>query len=111
MPEQKMNQQYIYLFEPVRPEMTTDPNAWTEEDKRIAEQHIAHLKKALEDGIVILAGRSLDGVGPALVVFEAESEEQARSFMQNDPFMKFGLMRAHLHPYRAALVRKPGQGA
>jgi uncharacterized protein YciI len=105
MSEHKL-QQFIYVFDPVRPAMVTDPDAWTEEDTRIAERHFAYLKRATEEGTVILAGRSLDGVGPAIVIFEAASEDEARRFMENDPFVAEGLMRATLHPYRAALVRQ-----
>ncbi len=97
--------QFVYVFDPVRPELVTDPDAWTEEDIHIANEHFAYLQKATSDGIVILAGRSLDGLGPAIVIFEADSEEDARSFMQADPFVAGGLMRASLHPFRAALVR------
>lgn len=104
MPERELKQ-FIYTITPVRPELATDPDAWTEEDSRIAERHFAYLKQATEEGIVILAGRSPDGVGPAIVVFEASSENQARRFMENDPFIASGLMRARLHPFRAALVR------
>lgn len=96
---------FIYIFDPVRPELITDPDAWTEEDIRISHEHFAYLKQATEDGIVILAGRSLDGEGPAIVVLEASSEEEARRFMENDPFVAGRLMRARLHPFRAALVR------
>lgn len=97
--------QFVYVFDPVRPELVTDPDAWTEEEIRIANEHFAYLQKATIDGIVILAGRSLDGVGPAVVVFEADSEDDARCFMLADPFVAGGLMRASLHPFRAALVR------
>ena len=97
--------QFIYVFDPVRPELVTDPDAWSEEDVRIGNEHFAYLKKATEGGIVLLAGRSLDGEGPAVVIFEADSEERARSFMQADPFVSGGLMRASLHPFRAALIR------
>jgi len=98
--------QFIYHFEPIRPELVTEPDAWTEEDNRIGEAHFAYLQKATQDGIVLLAGRSQDGIGPAIVIFETDSEEAARSFMENDPFVADGLMRASLHPFRAALVRK-----
>jgi uncharacterized protein YciI len=104
MPEQSKGQ-FIYVFEPVRPELVTDPDAWTAEDTRIANEHFAYLQQATQDGIVILAGRSLDGEGPAVVIFEADSEDRARSFMETDPFVAGGLMRAKLHPFRAALVR------
>lgn len=96
----------MYHFEAVRPELITNPDAWTEEDNRIGEAHFAYLKQATEDGIVLLAGRSLDTEGPAIVIIDAASEEEARRFMENDPFVSGGLMRAKLHPFRAALVRK-----
>lgn len=98
--------QFLYRFEAVRPEMVTNPAAWTDEDNRIAEAHFAYLKQATEAGIVLLAGRSLDGVGPAIVIIETQSEQEARRFMEHDPFVAGGLMRATLHPFRAALVRR-----
>lgn len=98
--------QFIYVFNPVRREMLTDPDAWSENDIRIAEAHFQYLEKATEAGTVLLAGRSLDGDGPALVILEAASETEARRFMEQDPFVAGGLMRATLHPFRAALVRK-----
>lgn len=98
--------EFLYQFEATRPEMISDPSAWTEEDNRIASAHFAYLSQATEEGIVLLAGRSLDGVGPAVVIFEAESAEAAAAFMNADPFVSSGLMLAKLHPFRAALVRK-----
>jgi uncharacterized protein YciI len=97
---------FLYQFDPVRPEMVTDRGTWTADDERIGEAHFNYLKKAAEDGIVILAGRSLDGVGPAIVILEAASEQEALRFMENDPFVAGGLMRARLHPFRPSLVRK-----
>ena len=98
-------QQSIYVFDSVRPELVTDPDAWTEEDTRIAHDQVAYLKRATEEGIVILAGRSLDGLGPAVVILDASTETEARHFMEHDPFVAGGSMRASLHPFRAALVR------
>lgn len=103
--DEQEKQQFIYLFDPVRPEMVTDPDAWTEGDLRIAENHFAYLQGATRDGVVLLADRSTDGLGPAIVILEAASEQVARHFMENDPFVAGGLMRASLHPFRAALVR------
>jgi uncharacterized protein YciI len=104
MPGQE-RRQFIYVFDPVRPDLVNDPDAWTEEEMRIGSEHFAYLTKATGEGTVILAGRSTDGVGPAVVIFEAISKEEARWFMENDPFVAGGLMRANLHPFRAALVR------
>jgi uncharacterized protein YciI len=100
--------QWIYQFFPVRPEMVTNPDLWTEADNRLAEEHFAYLKRATEEGTVLLAGRAQNGEGPAIVIIEAPSEEAARHFMENDPFVSGGFARARLHPFRAALVRKSG---
>jgi uncharacterized protein YciI len=102
---QQEKSQFIHVIEPLRPELVTEPDAWTEEDIRIGHEHFAYLERATEEGTVILAGRAQDGEGPAIVVFEASSEEKARRFMEHDPFVARGLMRARLHPFRAALVR------
>ena len=66
------------------------PEGEAHRDRLVAwgEAHVERLKRATKDGIVILAGRSLDGIGPAVVIFEVESEEEARCFMEGDPFMK-----------------------
>jgi len=101
--------QFLYQFHPSRPELVTDPDAWTEEELAISQSHFQYLKGATEEGTVILAGRSLDGVGPAVVILDAMTETEARQFMQSDPFVASGLMRATLHPFRAALVRKQAQ--
>ena len=98
--------QWLYYFLPgSRPELFTQPNAWTDDDERVAAAHYARLKQALADGVLILAGRSQDGIGPAIVIFEADDEPAAREFMDSDPFVSSGLFGASLHPYVAALMR------
>lgn len=98
--------EFIYQFlVGDRPELLTDPAAWSEEDERTSDEHYQRLARATEDGVVIFAGRSLDGVGPSVVVLDADSEEDARRFMEEDPFVAKGLFGASLHPFRAALIR------
>ncbi len=98
--------QFLYQFGPGdRPELTTNPDAWTDEDNRVAAEHYERLRQATEDGKVLLAGLSTDGRGPAVVIFEAASEAAARHFMEDDPFVRNGLFTATLHPFRASLVR------
>lgn len=93
---------FIYYFEPNKP-----LEEWGSEEESTAERHYSYLRAATDDGQVLLAGRTLDMGGPAFVVFEARSEEEARAFMENDPFISSGMMRPHLHPFRAALIRWP----
>jgi uncharacterized protein YciI len=38
-------------------------------------------------GGVLLASRSQDWIGTVTVIFEAESEDAARDFIENDPFI------------------------
>jgi uncharacterized protein YciI len=98
--------EWLYHFLPGdRPELSTDPDAWTEQDDQVGAAHFAYLQQAAADGVLILAGRSQDGIGPAVVIFEAGDEAAARAFMENDPFVSSGLFGASLHPFRAALMR------
>ncbi|HEY45536.1 MAG: hypothetical protein AMJ88_12440 [Anaerolineae bacterium SM23_ 63] len=65
---------FVYVFDPIRPELVTNPDSWTEKDEQIGERHATYLEQAMEEGTVLLAGRSLDGRGPAVVIIEADSE-------------------------------------
>jgi len=98
--------QYMYVFGPGdRPELRTDPSSWTDEDNAVGAAHYGRLRDATVDGKVIFAGLALDGDGPAVVVFEADDESAARTFMDTDPFVSEGLFTATLHPFHASLVR------
>jgi uncharacterized protein YciI len=97
--------EYIYTITPSREELITNPDSWTEAEVAIFKRHAAYLKRGEEDGIVILAGRAQDGIGPAVVIFEAESDEAAKDFMNSDPFIGEGLMYGSLHPFKAAFSR------
>lgn len=99
-------QQFIYLLRVV-PKLH-DESKWTEKDKAATAQHFERLKQATEKGQVILAGRSSEALDKTfgLVIFEADSEAAARKFMNEDPAVKAGVMKATLHPYSVALQRK-----
>ncbi|MGD2103162.1 MAG: YciI family protein [Acidimicrobiia bacterium] len=97
---------FLYQFHPgERQELMTNPDAWTEADEKVFDQHYEYLRRGTEDGRIVLAGRSQDGVGPALVIIDIPDETDARHFMENDPFVESGLFTASLHPYRVAFQR------
>lgn len=99
--------QFLYRFlSRDRPEPASDPQAWTDDDNRVGADHFAYLQAGVADGVVVMAGRSQDGIGPAIVILEAASEEEARQFMEVDPFVASGLFGASLHPFRVALQRE-----
>lgn len=83
-------------------------SAWTDDDRSIVGRHFERLARATEAGQVVLAGRTEEPLDRTfgLVVFEAESEDAARRFMDTDPTVQAGIMEATLHPYSIALLRK-----
>jgi uncharacterized protein YciI len=85
-----------------------DESKWTEAANAVVSEHFKRLSKATEDGKVILAGKTSEPLDQTfgLVVFEADSEAEAREFMNSDPAVVAGVMTATLHPYSVALLRK-----
>jgi uncharacterized protein YciI len=76
----------------------------TPEENEVMGAHFEYLKGLLEEGTLILAGPSLEPPF-GIIVFEAESEEEARRLVAEDPSVKAGLQRPELHPFRASLLR------
>ena len=56
--------QFRYQFDPIRTELDTDPDAWAER-RRVYRLSAFCL---FEDGIVLLAGRSMDVSGPGIEI-------------------------------------------
>ena len=97
--------QYLYRLQLV-PRLVGDAD-WSEKDNAIVAEHFDRLKKMLADGSLVLAGRTLntDATAFGIVIFEAESEEEAMAVMEGDPAVRDGIMTAKLFPYRVALTR------
>jgi uncharacterized protein YciI len=95
---------YLYKIQPTRLAMLTDGP--TPEEADIVARHFAYLKHLTEQGVVVLAGRTLntDETSFGVVIMRAASEEAARTVMQNDPAVQHHVMRAELYPYRIALM-------
>ncbi len=97
--------EFIYMLKLI-PRLHKEEN-WTPVDEGIVQQHFNRLQEWTDSGVVILAGRTLNEERNAfgIVVFEADGEDQAKSFMEEDPAVKEGIMTADLFPYRVALLR------
>jgi len=91
---------YIYLMHPLRHEFFDSP---TPQEDAMMEAHFEYLKQATEDGMVVLAGPCLDGTF-GVVVFRAENDLAARTFMLNDPAVKSNVMIAEIHPMKISLM-------
>lgn len=96
--------QFLYMLKLI-PELL-DENNWTERENEIVAQHFRKLQGLLQDGRLLLAGRTLnmDPTGCGLVILEVDSEEAARELMESDPAVSEGIMTATLFPYRVALM-------
>lgn len=97
------SQQYIYVVRPARREMLTEGPA--PEESAIIGQHFTYLQDLAEKGTVLLVGRTQnnDETTFGLCIFEAGSEEEARTIMNQDPAVARGVMRAELFPYKIAI--------
>jgi uncharacterized protein YciI len=105
-PKPDKPKQFIYVLHLV-PRLYSD-SAWTKDDEAALGRHFARLKKAVEAGELILAGRTTEPGDKTfgIAIFQAADEKAARSFMESDPAVVAGLMTAELHPFAVALERK-----
>ena len=96
--------QYLYKLGVTRPAMLTEGP--TEDEAQIVSAHFERLKSLTEQGVVILAGRTLttDPDGMGIVIFNAADDDAARAIMESDPAVAGGVMHATQFPYRVALI-------
>lgn len=94
---------YIYRIQPVRPEMLSV--GATAEEEQIAGEHFEYLKRLMAEGILILAGRTLNSDYSAfgIAIFTARDDAHMRQITADDPGVAQKLFRAEWHPYRIAL--------
>jgi len=79
-----------------------DDKNWTKEDEIAVEEHYLRLKEDYSKGLVLHVGRTLDVIhrGFGLVVYQAENDELAETYMQNDPAVKKHCMEAYFMEYK-----------
>ncbi|MCZ8537797.1 YciI family protein [Paenisporosarcina quisquiliarum] len=97
--------QFLYQLKLI-PSLLEEAN-WTDQENNIVQKHFEELQHLKAIGKLILAGRTLemDSSGFGIVILEVDSEDEARTLMENDPAVKEGIMTATLFPYRVALIR------
>lgn len=70
-----------------------------EKNRAVRPEHLRYVEALWREGKVLEAGPFPDGWG-GMVVYEAETEEQARAMAQADPAVTSGARTLVLHPYR-----------
>ena len=100
--------QFLYQVRPTRVEMLCEGP--TEREAKITEEHFKYLECLVEEGTVLMCGRTLvpDKNAFGIVVFEADSESSAKAIMENDPAVRQNIMEATMFPYRVALWSRKG---
>ena len=93
---------FVYLIRPAREGFKTEPTA---EEMDLMGKHFAYLKQALDRGQLVLAGPCVDR-SLGIAVFRADDRAAAEKFMNEDPAIKSGVMKAELKEFRAALLGK-----
>ena len=95
---------YYAIIQPTRKDFITNPK---DEDKQIMSDHFLYLKKLLEQGKLYLAGPTLIETDPfGLIIFETESESEARELLESDPSVKLGIQKiADFRPIRISLSK------
>jgi uncharacterized protein len=94
--------EFAYL---VRPAFDQTFMAHADERVReIVDEHWAFLLDLQRSGRLVFAGRCYDGPF-GIVVFDAESEADARSVMERDPSVREGVQAAQLHSFKVGLAR------
>jgi len=100
-------QYYMYVLRLVARYRNQDN--WNDETRSILSAHYNYLKSHTDSGRVLVAGRTAyevereDNMG--IVVFEAQSLEEAQLFMENDPTVAHGIMQADVHPFSLAMLK------
>ncbi len=102
--------QFLYRIQPTRWEMLTE--GATEYEATKTAEHFNYLKTLMNEGVVILAGRTLntDPDSMGIVVFNADDEAAAQAIVAHDPAVAGGVMSAKLFPYRVALIAEANAG-
>ena len=98
--------QFVYVLKLI-PRLLNEKN-WTKQDSQIVGRHFRRLQQLHKEGKVILAGRTLNETDPSqfgVVIFEADSEEEARKIMEGDDAVKEKIMTAQLFPFSVALIK------
>ena len=93
--------QFIYF---IRPHKENFAETMTEEEGNIMGVHFEYLKDLLDKGKLILAGPETT-CKFGIAVIEAESEDEARNIMMNDPAVSSGIVSPELYPFRVSLIR------
>jgi len=95
--------EFLAILRPTRLEMlTVGP---TDAERDAIGRHFAYLKSLTEEGVVVLAGRTMenDATTIGIYVLRAESAEAAQELAHADPVIIASVMTVEVRPFMIAL--------
>jgi uncharacterized protein len=97
--------QYIYTIKLI--DRLHELKKWTAEDQEAVNEHFKYLKIQMNLGKMILAGRTQNDLKDTfgIVIFNAQDDDEAQSFMESDPSIIAKVMIGNLYPYAIALSK------
>ena len=94
--------EFICFLEPVRAGMPEEP---TDAEAEAVGAHFAYYQSLLGEGVLVMAGRTLEAPFVGVFIFEADSLEEAQRIVAQDPAVLAGVFRTRVQRYRVALAR------
>lgn len=96
---------YIYVLK-LNPKLYDD-KAWTKEDHEAVESHYLRLKTDFFKGFILHVGRTEDpkNDGFGIVIFHADTFEEAEDYMRKDPAVMGSQMEASVFEYKSVFHR------
>ena len=94
--------EWIYLIHPPR---TNFAETMSEEEGAVWSVHWQRIQREFRAGRIILVGPTLGPTNTGICVFEADTEAEARAFMEADPIFASGFAELELRPFRVSLLR------
>ncbi len=94
---------WLYRVQPLRDDMLSAGP--TEEEQALVAEHFEYLKTLHKQGVVQLAGRTQteDSASFGIVLFRAESKEEALRVMREDPAVKGRVSRGEVFEFGMAI--------
>jgi uncharacterized protein YciI len=94
--------EWLYLIHPPRDDFIATITA---SEREVFGKHVAYLDDLLSDGVLILAGPTYGRVNTGITVIEADDEATARSVMEADPAVSYGVMTGELREMGVGFLR------
>lgn len=91
--ESEANRRYFAVLLPMKDE---------EKSRIFRPQHLAYLEAMRVQNRIFVNGRFVDGSG-GMVIYKAASEDEARSFAENDPYVRQGARSYEIHEWDLVL--------